>query len=156
MWRAAICISAALLFGFPTLSRAQYYDTDRQNPTEYTDEDSQPLALAADLLYPIGFAAEWLVARPLHYLSHDSAVAPVFKPVDSSDNAPPPPVPIIPDNTLSSAEPAGQSGNWSPSQVPQPPVSAAPAPRAKGYVPTPKSQEYTPPPAVPDTQPAYH
>lgn len=136
MWRAAICISAALLLGFPRLSHAQYYDTDRQNPKEYTDEDSQPLALLADVLYPIGFAAEWLVARPLHYISHDSPVSRVFRPVDGVDSRPPPPVPIIPDNTLSSSSTRSSKNlDWQPTKTPLTSQTGQPtnSPATPGY-----------------------
>ena len=35
---------------------------------EYEDAFSNPLRLAYYLAHPIGFTAEWLVMRPLHYL----------------------------------------------------------------------------------------
>lgn len=37
-------------------------------PDEYDDNQSHPLRLAAYLVYPIGFTAEWLVMRPFHYI----------------------------------------------------------------------------------------
>ena len=109
---------AALWIALPTISHAQYNDTDLQNPKEYHDEDSQPLALMADVLYPIGYAAEWLVARPMHYLSHDSSAAPVFRPVGGNDRTPPPPVPIIPDNTMEAASASTTPQDWSPTRSP--------------------------------------
>lgn len=102
----------------PAISHAQYNDTDQQNPKEYHDEDSQLLALFADVLYPIGYGLEWLVARPAHYLATDSPVAPVFRPVGGSDNAPPPPAPIIPDNTVESASVSTSPQDWSPTRSP--------------------------------------
>jgi hypothetical protein len=78
MRRAIICLSAALIFGVPSLARAQYSDNDRQNPTEYTDEDSHPLRIVAYILAPIGFLLEWGVARPLHYVASETFLAPVF------------------------------------------------------------------------------
>src|ERR1700688_5282785 len=96
--RSAIILCAALVLGLPTISRAQYNNNDQQNPKEYHDEDSQPLAIISYVFYPIGYAFEWLVARPLHYVSHDSPVAPMFKDVDGADAAPPPPAPIIRQN----------------------------------------------------------
>ncbi len=71
MRRAAIIFCAALFIALPTVSHAQYNDTDLQNPTEYHDEDSQPLALFADVIYPVGFALEWLVACPMHYVADE-------------------------------------------------------------------------------------
>jgi hypothetical protein len=116
MRQVAIIFCAALLVGLPTISHAQYNDNDQQDPKEYHDEDSQPLALFADLIYPIGYALEWVVARPLHYLSHDSAVAPVYRPVGGSDMAPPPPVPIIPDNTMDDTTASNVPQDWSPTR----------------------------------------
>ena len=55
MRRVAIILCAALFVALPTISHAQYNDTDQQHPKEYHDEDSQPLAIIADLLYPIGY-----------------------------------------------------------------------------------------------------
>jgi|ERR1700678_524286 hypothetical protein len=116
MRQVAIIFCAALLVALPTISHAQYNDNDQQDPKEYHDEDSQPLALFADLIYPIGYALEWVVARPLHYLSHDSAVAPVYRPVGGSDMAPPPPVPIIPDNTMDDTAASNVPQDWSPTR----------------------------------------
>ena len=103
MRRVAIIFCAALWLAIPTVSRAQYNDTDQQNPKQYTDEDSQPLALLADVLYPVGYGLEWLVARPLHWVANDSPIAPAYRPVGGGDHSPPPVVPIIPDNTMDQA-----------------------------------------------------
>lgn len=35
---------------------------------EYDDSQSNPLRIVAYLAYPVGFAAEWLVMRPFHFL----------------------------------------------------------------------------------------
>ena len=37
-------------------------------PDEYDDSQSNPLRIAAYLLYPIGWLAEWAVFRPFHFL----------------------------------------------------------------------------------------
>ena len=37
-------------------------------PDDYDDMQSHPLRIAAYLLYPIGYTAEWLISRPFHYL----------------------------------------------------------------------------------------
>jgi len=86
MWRAIFCLSAALIIGVPNMAAAQYSDTERQNPNEYTDEDSQPLRMAAYFLAPVGFLLEWGVARPLHYVATNTFLAPVF----NSDTHEPP------------------------------------------------------------------
>ncbi len=132
MRRAAIILSAALLLGLPSITNAQYNDSDRQNPKEYHDEDSQPLAIVSYLFYPIGYAFEWLVGRPLHYVATESPVAPIFRPVGGNDESPPPPVPVIPDNSLNSA--------------------AAEAPPPQDWTPT--HQHTTPPAAGGVAQPA--
>src|SRR5882762_10977954 len=118
MRRVAIILCAALVLGLPTISSAQYNDNDQQDPKEYHDEDSQPLAIIADILYPVGFAAEWLVARPLHWVANDSPVAPVYRPVGGNDMSPPPPVPIIPDNTMDQATTSTGPQDWSPTRAP--------------------------------------
>jgi hypothetical protein len=119
MRRAAVILFVALFVALPTISRAQYNDTDQQNPKEYNDEDSSPLALFADLIYPIGYGLEWLVARPLHYLSTDSPAAPVYRPVGGGDMAPAPIVPVIPDNTMDEASSSSTTPqDWSPTRSP--------------------------------------
>ena len=115
----AIIFCAALFVGLPTVSHAQYNNNDQQDPKEYHDEDSQPLALFADILYPIGYALEWVVARPAHWLANDSSAAPVFRPVGGNDTSPPPPVPIIPDNTMDQASTTSTTPqDWSPTRSP--------------------------------------
>ena len=37
-------------------------------PDEYDDSQSNPLRIAAYLLYPIGWLTEWIVFRPFHFL----------------------------------------------------------------------------------------
>ena len=37
-------------------------------PDEYDDSQSHPLRVAAYLIHPIGFTAEWLIFRPLHWV----------------------------------------------------------------------------------------
>lgn len=117
MRRAATIFCAALFIALPTVSHAQYNDTDLQNPTEYHDEDSQPLALFADVIYPVGFAIEWLVARPMHYVADESPAAPIFRPVSGGDGTPPPRIPIIPDNTMEDEEAAAtEPQEWTPTR----------------------------------------
>jgi hypothetical protein len=117
MRSVAIIFCAALLVALPTISRAQYNDSDQQDPKEYHDEDSQPLSLAADLLYPIGYGIEWLVARPMHWFATDSPAAPIYRPVGGRDMSPPPPVPIIPDNTMDQATVSTTPQDWSPTRT---------------------------------------
>jgi hypothetical protein len=112
----AIIFCAALFVGLPTVSHAQYNDNDQQHPKEYHDEDSQPLAIFADILYPLGYGLEWLVARPAHWVANDSPASPAFRPVGGNDMSPPPPVPIIPDNTMDQATTSTTPQDWSPTR----------------------------------------
>ncbi len=142
---AAIIFCAALWIGLPTISHAQYNDNDQQNPKEYHDEDSQPLALAADLLYPIGYGLEWLVSRPMHWIANDSPAAPVYRPIGGNDMSPPPPVPIIPDNTMDQTTVSTTPQDWSPTHT----TVTTTATTVKQVVPV-----ASPPPS--STQPALH
>ncbi len=74
-------LATALLLSSPAFARAQYSD-ERQNPKEYTQDDSNPLKLISYVLSPIGFALEWTVARPLHYLTTETPLAPAFQSAD--------------------------------------------------------------------------
>jgi hypothetical protein len=118
MRRAAIILFAALFVALPVLTHAQYNDTDTQNPKEYTDDDSNPLALFADVLYPVGFAVEWMVARPAHWVATDSPASPLYRPVGGNDRSPAPLVPIIPDNTMDQASTSTTPQDWSPTRGP--------------------------------------
>ena len=96
MWRATFALCAALLLGAPTLARAQYSDMDRQDSTEYSDDDSQLLNLASYALRPVGYLLEWGVARPLHYLAAKSPAAPVLGASTDADSDRLPPVTELP------------------------------------------------------------
>ena len=43
---------------------------------QYDDTQSHPLRVAAYVLHPVGYVAEWVVFRPFHYLV--SSAAPLF------------------------------------------------------------------------------
>ena len=47
-------------------------------PDDYDDTESHPLRIIAYLVYPIGFAAEWLIFRPFHYFVSRPETEPVF------------------------------------------------------------------------------
>jgi len=85
MRKAALILAAVLLLAAPGFARAQNTGMDKQNPGEYTDDDSQPLKLLSYALAPIGFALEWGVVRPLHYLATDSFLAPILSATTDSD-----------------------------------------------------------------------
>jgi hypothetical protein len=98
MRRAIICLTAALILGVPHFAAAQATEAqpDRQNPAEYTDEDSQPLRMVAYFVAPIGFALEWCVARPLHYLATSTFLAPAMNAETREPKFVPPPTADIP------------------------------------------------------------
>jgi hypothetical protein len=62
---------AAALLGSAQLSFATGAD-------DYDDSQAHPLRLAAYVIYPVGYALEWLVARPFHELVAQPDLAPVF------------------------------------------------------------------------------
>src|SRR5215469_15317974 len=87
MWRATFVLSAALLLVAPCLAHAQgYSDLDKQDSTEYDDQDSQLLNMVSYVLRPIGFTLEWGIARPLHYLATKSAVSSLLGANTDSDS----------------------------------------------------------------------
>jgi hypothetical protein len=47
-------------------------------PDDYDDTESYPLRVAAYLVYPVGYALEWAIFRPFHYLVSRPALEPVF------------------------------------------------------------------------------
>ena len=131
--------------GLPALCHAQAsYDNDRQNPKQYTNDDSQPVRLMAYVLSPIGFALEWGVTRPLHYIATDTFLAPVlggnrtpatyvptFPPLEPEAGSPPPQRAVeaaLPPTEIKPAAPAASK----PSQAvsPEPQKSAAPPAQA--------------------------
>lgn len=61
LWIAGM-VAGALLFSTGT-ARAN----DAREP-EYEDSIMHPLRLAALAAYPVGFMAEWLIGRPIHFI----------------------------------------------------------------------------------------
>lgn len=96
MWRATFAFCAALILAAPAFGHAQYSDMDRQDPTEYNDQDSQFLNIVGYALRPVGYILEWGVARPLHYLATKSPAAPVLGANTDSDSDRLPPVTELP------------------------------------------------------------
>jgi hypothetical protein len=97
MWRATFALVAALLLVAPSFARSQgYSDLDKQDPTEYDDQDSQLLNMVSYVLRPIGFSLEWGIARPLHYLATKSPAAPVLGANTDSDSDRLPPITDLP------------------------------------------------------------
>jgi len=135
MWRATFALGAALLLVAPSFAHSQgYSDLDKQDPTEYDDQDSQLLNMVSYVLRPIGFTLEWGIARPLHYLATKSPAAPVLGANTDSDSDRLPPItelPLpddIPENTTHH-----ETVIRSPYQAPV--SSATPAPAARSNQP---------------------
>jgi len=70
----------ALAIATPASALAQQGQyNDKQNPNEYTDtEDGQVLNVVSYFLAPIGYALEWGVTRPLHYVATKTSLAPAM------------------------------------------------------------------------------
>jgi hypothetical protein len=133
MRRAIIILAAALMLSAPQIARAQYADTDRQNPSEYTDEDSHPLRVAAYILAPVGFLLEWTVARPIHYIATDTFLAPVFNGDVSEPTYTPPAIAEIPlDDVGDEALPPTEVTPAPPVRSQHAPLSESPAPIRQG------------------------
>ena len=105
-----LCMVVALAMTMPAMARAQQGPyNDKQNPNEYTDtEDGQLLKVVSYFIAPIGYALEWTVTRPLHYLATKTALAPAMSgDTEYSEMYNPGPnvapiVPAPPDNEASS------------------------------------------------------
>lgn len=70
----------ALAIAMPARAFAQQGPyNDKQNPDEYTDtEDGQLLKFVSYFIAPIGYALEWGVTRPMHYLATKTPLAPAL------------------------------------------------------------------------------
>jgi hypothetical protein len=73
----------AALLACPLASNAQQQQNPNtgwqlHDPNEYQQEDSHPVRAIASLLSPIGWALEWGVARPWHYVATNTFLAPVL------------------------------------------------------------------------------
>ena len=55
------------------------------DPNEYRQEDSHPVRVIGYLLSPVGWALEWGVARPLHYVATNTFLAPVLNGGEEED-----------------------------------------------------------------------
>jgi uncharacterized membrane protein YhiD involved in acid resistance len=68
------------------VARADLTD-DRYAVTEdhYVDGFSHPLRIAAYVVAPIGFAAEWLIFRPFHYIVSRPQLSNVFNYKEGED-----------------------------------------------------------------------
>jgi hypothetical protein len=61
-------VLGGVLLGAPALARAH---------DAYDDSESHPLRLIAYAVHPIGWAVEWLVTRPIHFIASTPQLEPV-------------------------------------------------------------------------------
>jgi len=108
MKRLPIVVLALLLLGVPALSRADDYNQTR-NPEEYTEDDANPLRLLSYFFTPIGFALEWTITRPLHYLASQTFLAPALD-SEYSSREEPLPVTELPTTELSARDVGPETG----------------------------------------------
>jgi hypothetical protein len=79
MRRLITIVSLVMVLAIPATALAQGPYNDKQNPSEYTNaEDGQPLKFFSYFLAPVGYALEWGVMRPLHYLATKTPLAPAL------------------------------------------------------------------------------
>jgi hypothetical protein len=64
---AAALFATTLALSSPVIVRAEQ-PQEIGELDQYEDAFSNPLRLAYYLLHPVGFTAEWLIMRPLHFL----------------------------------------------------------------------------------------
>jgi hypothetical protein len=62
-WIAAVAVAGLLAFSGSAWAQGVHGVSE-----EYNDDLTHPLHLAYYLAHPIGFAAEWLVGRPIHFI----------------------------------------------------------------------------------------
>ena len=140
-----LCMIVALAMALPAIAHAQQGPyADKQNPGEYTDtEDGQVLKVVSYFIAPIGYALEWGVTRPLHYLATKTPLAPMmsgdteYSQINNPGPTAMPIVPAAPANTASSYSTNQSSATQTyiertpvgPVEVPQPlaPLTKPPA-----------------------------
>jgi hypothetical protein len=119
----AIAVLLAAVLAWPPASNAQQQQNSNNNgwqlhdPNEYRQEDSHPVRAIASLLSPVGWALEWGLARPWHYVATNTFLAPVLNGGQDDDTwseyygtpGPVAEVPIPPPARESSAAPQQQS-----------------------------------------------
>lgn len=87
----ALVVLLAIAAAFPLSCYAQSSNAQDQptwqlrDPNEYQQEDSHPVRAIASLLSPVGWALEWGIARPWHYVATQTFLAPVLNGGQSED-----------------------------------------------------------------------
>lgn len=141
-----LCMVLALAVAIPAMAFAQQGPyNDKQNPQEYTDtEDGQPLKMLSYFIAPIGYALEWTVARPLHYLATKTPLAPMMSgDTEYSEMYNPGPTvepiePFAPANTTASA--SAPESSAPPTYIERTPVGSVKLPAPLAPLTTPPAQ----------------
>jgi hypothetical protein len=134
-WALAVLLVTAL--AWPPASDAQQQQNQNggwqlHDPNEYRQEDSHPVRAIGSLLSPIGWALEWGVARPWHYVATQTFLAPVLNGGQEEDSwseyyGTPAPVAEVPIPQPPAKEPAAGAQPPLREQNIAGPVSAPPA-----------------------------
>jgi hypothetical protein len=74
--RFILAATVAGMFAFVPVARAH---------DAYDDSEANPLRIVAYAVYPVGFMAEWLVTRPIHFFVSQPQMEPVFGHVPHED-----------------------------------------------------------------------
>jgi hypothetical protein len=166
------------MLAWPVASNAQQQQDPNQgwqlhDPNEYTQEDSHPVRAIASLLSPIGWALEWGVARPWHYVATNTFLAPVLNGGQDDDTwgeyygtpgpvaeVPIPPAPSVREPNAATQAPMSEQ-NLAPNSAPPPVTSNATGPPQAAISSTTTTSQMPPlgaPPYQPDTgsQPVMH
>lgn len=134
MRRWIIGLGLAAMLWFAPAVHAQFHQ-DQQDPSEYNEDDGQPLKIASYFVAPIGFALEWTVARPLNYLANKTPLAPAMNP-DKDQFYGPPRIADLPPPDKFAPEPY----ETNPSEA-KPEVVGAPPPPSEIIRPAPASHQ---------------
>lgn len=65
MRRVVIAVLVAATLALSSASASARYDAAED---QYADGITHPLRLVSYLIHPLGFAAEWLIGRPFHFV----------------------------------------------------------------------------------------
>jgi hypothetical protein len=169
----ALIVVFTMVLGWPLYSHAQDAQQNQQNPNsgwqlhdpnEYTQEDSHPVRAIASLLSPVGWALEWGIARPWHYVATQTFLAPVLNGGQQDDSwteyyGTPgpitPPVVVAPQETepAPSSQQAFREQNLGTTQVAPPPPPSSSTIRSN---PNPNGLGAPPYPSGTQGQPALH
>jgi len=65
------------LLGFALASALVLSSGPARAHDAYDDSQSHPLLLTSYVIYPVGFALEWLITRPIHFVASNPRLEPI-------------------------------------------------------------------------------